>query len=277
MDPIFKEKLAKYIPPKEKWTPVDEAWYTYDNPFNIPKGIAEKLRLNALKYAFRHHYENNKFYHEYCKSKGVKPDDINKEEDLFKIPLIPSSFFKDHPEDNEEIVKWLKAIYTGELPDVEIKNSEGNFYDVFDAYLEKGIRIMTSSGTSGRFTVIAKDKITHDRYAYAFLQGVRIAGLSPNSYAIVLGPEPFKNTIPFAYTPAFLQLLCDDVWHMKGRMPIFDKNLSAERAKSLFAPNPEEILQCMEIAKSRNQPVLLWGIPASIDMLLSWIKKEKGF
>ena len=94
---LLRERLAKYIPPKDQWTPVDEALYGVDDIYNVPEKKAKRLRTNAIRYAFRHHYDNNKFYHEYCKDQKVSPDDIKTEEDFVKIPMIPDTFFKSYP------------------------------------------------------------------------------------------------------------------------------------------------------------------------------------
>lgn len=52
------------------------------------------MRLNAIKKAFKFHYDNNAFYHEYCVKQGVSPIDINKYDDLYNIPLIPVEYFE---------------------------------------------------------------------------------------------------------------------------------------------------------------------------------------
>jgi phenylacetate-coenzyme A ligase PaaK-like adenylate-forming protein len=93
---LLRERLAKYIPPKEEWTPVDEALYGVEDIYNVPDDKAKKLREDAIRYSFKHHYEGNKFYHEYCKGVNIKT-----EEDFKKIPLVPDRFFKDYPDIEE--------------------------------------------------------------------------------------------------------------------------------------------------------------------------------
>jgi len=56
--------------------------------YNVPDDKTKELREDAIRYSFRYHYEGNKFYHKYCKGRGVGPDDIKTEEDFKKIPLI---------------------------------------------------------------------------------------------------------------------------------------------------------------------------------------------
>ena len=54
---LLRERLAKYIPPKEEWTPVDEALYGVEDIYNVPEDKAKKLREDAIRYSFKHHYD----------------------------------------------------------------------------------------------------------------------------------------------------------------------------------------------------------------------------
>jgi len=54
-DLSMRERLAKYIPPKEEWTPVDEALYGIEDIYNVPDDKAKELREDAIRYSFRHH------------------------------------------------------------------------------------------------------------------------------------------------------------------------------------------------------------------------------
>jgi hypothetical protein len=50
-------EIGKYIPPKEEWTPVDEALYGVEDIYNVPEDKAKKLREDAIRYSFKHHYD----------------------------------------------------------------------------------------------------------------------------------------------------------------------------------------------------------------------------
>jgi hypothetical protein len=117
---MLRERLAKFIPPREQWTPVDEALYGVDDIYNVPEEKAKKLREDAIRYSFRHHYEGNEFYHEYCNESGVTPDDIKTEEDFKLIPLVPDTFFKSYPNIEENggkgFLDWLEKIYNRNFP-----------------------------------------------------------------------------------------------------------------------------------------------------------------
>jgi len=51
----MRERLAKYIPPKEEWMPVDEALYGIEDIYNVPDDKTKELREDAIRYSFRHH------------------------------------------------------------------------------------------------------------------------------------------------------------------------------------------------------------------------------
>ena len=62
----------------------------------LERSELDDLHYKAIKQAFIHHYNDCKFYHEYCKKNGnVKPNDIHNIEDVIKkIPQIPAETFK---------------------------------------------------------------------------------------------------------------------------------------------------------------------------------------
>lgn len=194
----FNKLMEPYIPPKP-WNPVEEALYKPLDLFNTPKKEAEELRFKAIKYAFKHHYENNSFYKKFCKDNNVSPDDIKTIDDLYKIPLLEDKFFKDYPS-GKEFALWLANIYTGELPNVVIEKRNPSFEDVINSFNKAGMVISYSSGTSGRHTVIPRSKRTWMRTQYAMAK-TAVTMLYPypfwadNGYAQWLMSNPFKTNI----------------------------------------------------------------------------------
>ena len=166
----FDGFLSKYIPPREKWLPPDEALYGVRDLYRVEPEEAGRLRFKAIKYTFKHHYEKNRFFNKLCKEKGVSPDEIKKEEDFLKIPLLPDKFFKDYPE-GKGFAIWIANIYTGDLPNIFIRKRNPGIDDIIDAFNEKGLSISYSSGTSGRLTFIPRDKRTLDRAVYCGAKG----------------------------------------------------------------------------------------------------------
>ena len=60
----------------------------------LPAEEFKDLQTKAIRQAFEHHYKDCAFYHNQCKSIGVKPDDIHSFDDITKIPQIPAETFK---------------------------------------------------------------------------------------------------------------------------------------------------------------------------------------
>jgi hypothetical protein len=102
------KQLAGYIPPRDTWNPVDEAVYRLVDLYDVPLHEAQAIQLEAISYAFAHHYNRNKFFHEYCEEKNVRPDDIRSVDDFDKIPLIADTTFKQHPS-GKDFARWLLA------------------------------------------------------------------------------------------------------------------------------------------------------------------------
>ena len=48
----------------------------------MPLDEAQEMQLKAIRYVFMHHYNNNRFYHEYCQEGNVRPDDIKTADDF---------------------------------------------------------------------------------------------------------------------------------------------------------------------------------------------------
>ena len=58
---MFQNKMQKFIPPKENWTPIDKALFTSENFFRDYQKTTD-LTIDATKYSFKHHFENNVIY-----------------------------------------------------------------------------------------------------------------------------------------------------------------------------------------------------------------------
>jgi long-chain-fatty-acid---luciferin-component ligase len=165
------ERLADLVPPRATWNPVDEALYKPADLYRVPIGEAQQMQRTAIRYAFAHHYNHNKFYHKYCREENVRPDDLKTVDDLNKIPLISDATFKQYPS-GKDFARWLATIFTGDLPQIVIKGANPTFDDVINAFNAAGLAVMFSSGTSGRLTAIPRDMKTFVASEYAFAKAV---------------------------------------------------------------------------------------------------------
>ncbi|HMA83151.1 MAG TPA: hypothetical protein VKP59_02875, partial [Candidatus Thermoplasmatota archaeon] len=187
--------IERYIPSKN--TPLYESLYKPKDLFRIPLDDAKEMQLKTIKHSFIHHYNNNQFYHNFCKEHSFSPEDIKTNEDLDKIPLIPDKFFKDYP-DGKEFATWLANIYTGDLPKIVIKQKKPTYDDVIDAFNRAGIIVTYSSGTGGRHTFVPRDKRTFLNSEYILAKSF-VTMMYPfwkyDSYGYLLMPNPRKNFI----------------------------------------------------------------------------------
>ena len=190
----LNERLKKYIP--ASLLPSEEALYKPLNIFDVPKKEADEYKYKAIKYAFKHHYENNSFYRKFCKENDVRPDDIKSIDDFVKIPLIPDKFYKTYPA-GKEFAMWLATIYTGELPNIVIRKND-SYDDIIKKFNDAGLVISYSSGTSGRHTFIPRDKRTFYNSEYGIAKSV-VTMIYPfweydiNGYLLM--PNPFKTNV----------------------------------------------------------------------------------
>jgi long-chain-fatty-acid---luciferin-component ligase len=192
----FDARLSQYIPPRASWTPLEEALYGPRDLFRIPPAEAESLQCQAIRFAFNHHYHHNRMYRAFCQEHGVSPDDIRTYEDLDKIPLIPDRFFKGYPA-GRDFAAWLGNIFTGDL-DVVIKSQSPSFEDVVSAFNAAGLVVTYSSGTSGRHTVIPRDRRTFLASEYAIAKAVVTMSYpdwEPDLYGYLLMPNPHRTNV----------------------------------------------------------------------------------
>lgn len=187
-----EEVLAQFVIPKEDWTPADEMLYGQDDFFNIPEDEADRLRFKAIKYAFDYQYSENAFYRNFCQAEGVAPGDIKKTADLIKIPKIPDTFFKDYPSTRpKEFYSWLRKTSAADIGrlDFDDKISLDKLLDEIELGAE-GVALH-SSGTSGRFSIIVRDKVGSLRWGYAIAKAGLFSIVSPSTeaHAVYLGPS----------------------------------------------------------------------------------------
>ena len=187
----------KYIPPKNQWTPADEAVYGQKDIYKVPVKKAKELKFKAIKYQFKNHYENNKMYHGFCKEMKMDPSKIKNHDDLEKIPLIPGEFYKDYPA-GRDFALWLANIFTGKIPQIKIKGKNPSFDEVINSFNNAGMAVAYSSGTSGRHTFIPRDKRTFNISEYAIAKSAISMAYPIWSYDMkgyLLMPNPFKTNV----------------------------------------------------------------------------------
>jgi phenylacetate-coenzyme A ligase PaaK-like adenylate-forming protein len=287
--------IEKYSPSKKNWSPVDKALFSQKSIYNTPFEKAKELRLNAIKYAFNYHFNNSSFYNRFCKDLEVRPEDIKDETDLLKIPLISDLFFKVQP-NNKDFVKWLKKIYVGEFPEIEIKSKRNLFDNTIEELQKKEITLAYSSGTSGNFSFIPRDKITWDRQMYVcscILDMLPIKFLSDNYHIFWLGPNPTKTHLYIGRLTLMLLELFDEskieyginkeittkvIQLLMGTGKGFRNKIKAGLAGPFIAHEQKKafdaIIKKLEKIEKNVSEIGIGGTPFFIEFLLSEIENR---
>ncbi len=198
----INELLVPYIPQQGTWNPTDKSLYQPLDPYLVSVEEARKMQLDAIKFTFTNHYNNNYFYHKYCEMRNVRPDDIKTLDDLNKIPIVPDTTFKQYPS-GKDFARWLATMFTGDLPKIIIKGSNPTYDDVINAFNASGMVITYSSGTSGRCTIIPRDQKTFLAAEYAVAKSVASmtdqadaqTHLLSADHIYMLSPNPTKTNL----------------------------------------------------------------------------------
>jgi len=189
---LSKLKELFYIP-KENWMEVDKLVYGLDDYFSYDSQEIEKIRLNAIRESFSHHYSNNLFYHNYCRENGIKPEDIKSIDDLIKIPLLEDKFFKEYPGDKpKQLYEWLYTVSSVEIGKFDFK---GKSIEEFLEWTEEKLNgvVTHSSGTTGKFSFMFRDDRTRKRMFYSADKILLFSIYPPKDNAHVVYPGPIKT------------------------------------------------------------------------------------
>ncbi|MFW6120799.1 MAG: hypothetical protein ACOC80_07835, partial [Petrotogales bacterium] len=137
-------------------------------------------------------------YRRLCDIDNVTPDKIKSRDDLIKIPLVPDSFFKDYPE-GKGFLNWLDNLYTGSTPMPQFKTETPDHDYVIEEFNKKGVSIMFTSGTSGRFSFIPRDRGSWERLRYNAMRSViELMEYNPNDNVVLLIPDPRQTNLTIA-------------------------------------------------------------------------------
>jgi hypothetical protein len=280
-------QIKKYMPQEN--TPLYDALAKPKDLFRIPLREAEQLQFKCIKQAFIHNYNNNQFYHRFCKEKAVTPDNLKTNQDLTKIPLIPDKFFKDYPP-GKDFAVWLGNIYTGELPHITIRQKNPTFDDVIKAFNEAGVIVSYSSGTGGRYTFIPRNQQTFLNAEYALaktLVGMAYPLWKYDMHGYLLMPNPKKN---FIFAGKALEIYFDAVKNVKVAI---DREVTTELVQMIMGNVPglkskivryfsyrqqkkmvDNIVAWLEERDKAKDTIALLGTPYILYMVMEKLKQE---
>lgn len=274
---------------KEKWKEVDKLIYGLEDYFLYNAKEIKERRFKAIKEAFTHHYSNNLFYHRYCKDNGISPDDIKKEEDLKKIPMIPDRFFKDYPsEEPRKLYEWLYRITSVEIGDYDFNGKSLQDFLIWAERKLNGL-VTHSSGTTGKFSFMFRDEITRKRMFYSADKVLVFSICYPHDDAHVIYPGPIKTHLTMGRWVAegtkifkesnrhFLTdraLTLDIVRIMAGQIRGFGDKLKLMVIKKAMHKGQLKLLRLLQEMDRQNKQIYMITFPFQLYDLMNIMKEE---
>lgn len=207
--------------------------FTHNDPYDLKN--TEAYFLNSIKESVAFHQTNCPEYSQILQYGNFNLDCLKTIEDLYKVPAIPTLFFKSHK--------------------------------LFSVPKEKLRISATSSGTKGKQSYVGFD--TKSLY-YALRMVLktfsyyRLISLKPTNY-IVLGYEPAKRNQMSAVKTAYGTTLLAPALHREYAL----KDTGTE-----YELNMEGIKNALIKYSKMNFPVRFMGFPAYMLFLLQFLKEE---
>lgn len=164
---VWKRAETLFGRPKKQWDTIDHIIYDSQDYFTMDPTEIDKQRFAAIKESVQHHYQNSRFYHQLCKEYDFNPDQLKNADDYKLVPMVPDTFFKEYPKESPKAVfNWLQKIST---IDIGKYTYHGRSMQGFLRWTEERLEglVNHSSGTTGNYSLMFRDKITYQRFYYA--------------------------------------------------------------------------------------------------------------
>ena len=126
-----------------------------EKAFYPTKKLRDSIQKDLILEAFKFHFLNNSEYKQFCLNKNITIEDIKN--DVYKIPLLPSSLFKSH----------------------KIRTSSS----------EITVKDSISSGTSGSISIVERDTTTLERFLGSVRNAIDNVFKIEDAIVLNLGPS----------------------------------------------------------------------------------------
>jgi long-chain-fatty-acid---luciferin-component ligase len=156
---------------------LDHVLYNEDDVFHWPLEKRQEIALQLVASSFAQHYANCEPYRRLCSAERIGPGDVQTWEDLQRIPLVPSSFFKHHV---------LQSVPSSEI-----------------------IKVCLSSGTQGSQSRVPRDHVTLERLIGTTRTQIdQLLNPWHRAHIFNLGPDSDEaHDLWFAYVMSILELV----------------------------------------------------------------------
>jgi phenylacetate-coenzyme A ligase PaaK-like adenylate-forming protein len=288
--PLWKRSQDLFGRPKEQWSTIDQMIYGTEDYFRIPTTTAEDMKLRSIQESVNHHFEKSKFYHQLCQEYNFNPKDVQTIEDLEKIPMLPDTFFKEYPTENpKDVYTWLKKIST---VDVGVYDFRGKDLQEFLRWAEKRLDglVNHSSGTTGHYSFMFRDKVTFQRFYYAAVKTLLtippVLEADPH-YVYPGSPNTFLTIGKWlgegakVFTPDHRHFLTDREISMMiarlmstGHPKNFKEKLVLKALKKAMIKGEQNMLELLKKLDAENEQVVIVSPPFQLYSLMMHMKQQ---
>lgn len=197
----------------------------HSRPYHIDEKTARESRFKAAQEAHQNYFDHVKVYHQTCRHLGINRDLANIK-DLLQL-LSPDRIFKSYDyswilnDDYARLTNWVSTIYHKPID----ANCDG--VRSLDKWIElmhsNGVKITYSTGTSGRFSFVPRDEITHRRFTESMMIGGNILLGSRHLPIFFMGFSKGYNTFIMGFNEGQKRYSTEGETHY-----LFDEFLSSD-------------------------------------------------
>jgi hypothetical protein len=283
--------------------------------YTMPCTERDEILLDAIRECHTWHYSRNDAYRATVLARGVGPE--VREEQLPHLLRVSAITFKGYieqlgtpfPQDQpRHFLAWLAGQVSFDLPldratDLlpRYRTLEGLLSAVERLYADRGVEIVTSSGTSGKFTILVRDAAAVRTATEAYFTAIRHAwDITPDYAMVFVMPEQTRvamahiahlgtrvlnwenviYTMPFKADPDTIRVRTGrtfrpglrGLWEEHVMHPFMswaDEALAEDR----FI---ERTIEEMERSAARDRPVMLLGGLVQLDTLAEHLLTDNG-
>ncbi len=288
--PLWERTQDLFGRQKEQWTTVDQMIYGMDDYFRNPVDISEDLRLKSVQESLHHHYENSKFYHQLCLEYTFNPTEVQTIQDFDKIPMLPDTFFKEYPTEHpKDVYNWLKRIST---VDIGVYDFHGKDLQEFLRWAEKRLDglVNHSSGTTGHYSFMFRDKVTFQRFYFAAVKTLLsipskldddphyVYPGSPNTF-LTIGKWLGEGSKVFS--PSHRHFLTDREISMTiarlmstGHAKNFKEKLVLKALKKAMSKGEQQMLELLKKIDESHEQAIIVSPPFQLYSLMAYMKQQ---
>ena len=287
---IWKRAESLFGRPKDQWTTIDKMIYNNTNYYTIPTDEAEKQRFTAIKESVQHHFQNSKFYHQLCKEYEFSPNMLKDTSNLELVPMVPDTFFKEYPKEHpKEIFEWLQKISTIDIGKYDYK---GRNMQGFLRWTEERLEglVNHSSGTTGHYSLMFRDKITYQRFYYAAVKTLLtipskledkphyVYPGSPNTYLTIgrwlsEGGKVFPKDHRHFLTEKEISMTIARLIST-GYAKNFKEKLILQQLKKAMIKGEKKLLELLQTLDKKKEQTIIISPPFQLFSMMMIMKKE---